>query len=39
VTLYQWLLFGHVLAAIIWVGGGIMDLLVSLSLMIFKPGV
>jgi uncharacterized membrane protein len=28
-TLYQWLLFGHVLAAIIWVGGGIMDLLVS----------
>lgn len=28
-TLYEWLVLGHILAAIVWVGGGIMDLMVS----------
>lgn len=28
-TGYQWLVLAHVLAAIVWVGGGIMDLMVS----------
>lgn len=28
-TLYSWLVLGHILAAIIWVGGGIMELLLT----------
>ncbi|HSJ29313.1 MAG TPA: DUF2269 family protein [Acidimicrobiia bacterium] len=32
-TLHNWLLFAHVLAAMIWVGGGIVDLTISRRMM------